>query len=661
MKLHTFPKIMAFLSIILCLTPAAFAITINDLLSNTTKTITYGSNLAFTDNGTMVDLVNDPNFRKDDDADYYAVAYKITLQEGDHIEIHSSKEGDSYLYLYKADGADGYIEIDFNDDGYGRDSYLNFIASTAGDYFIVITDYDPNVAGTYYLTVWNTDEEPGISLYTQIDYTPLSFSGSSASANGILNTKVKVRQERDYDYFNVFNASGYSFNAIADKTYKITVRYTQSESSKINARFYILKDDLQGNLEDDIISSSDDWEDNATELILTNFYKSSTGGYAKILLGDYYGNDLNYTVTVEEVANLTFYIDFSYSSQIPTNGTPVNGTSTNYIGFNYQLTGKDHNFDAEANSTYKITCTFNSTQIFYDDVFGIFLLKSGALQGTESDIIYRFEVDNSSQGTKQGTLIGYFKATTTEQLKVLLYDFNQNDYNYTISIEKLPPPITLAQLLNNTTKIISYSNDLEFADRGTTVDLVNDPDFREGNENYFAVAYKITLQEGNHIEIHSSKEGDSYLYLYKADGTEYIYIYHDDDSYDDDGRDSYLNFIASTAGDYYIVVTDYASDRDGRYYLTVWNTDEEPTNEYDPVPIIAKAPKANTNALKASVQNGTLHLSGLATGKTWSIYTVSGTLVYKGVANGAEANLHLNASGVYLVKSNGQVVRVINR
>ena len=521
MKTHTFPKIMAFLSIILCLTPAAFAITVNDLLSSTTKTITYSSTLAFTSNGTMVDVVNDPDFRDGDEYYYFAVAYKITLQEDDRIKIHSSKEGDSHLYLYKSDGTGGYGLIDDDDDSYGSnaDSYLEFTAEEAGNYYIVVTDHSQDRGGRYDLTVWNTENEPGISSYTQIAYTPLSFSGSSASANGILNAKVKFGN-------SVFNAAGYNFNAIADKTYKITVRYTQSESSNMSAVFYILKDDLEGYLEDDIISEQYGNENSTTELTLTVIYKSSTGGEAKILLGvNSYYNGLNYTVTVDEAQ-----------------------------------------------------------------------------------------------------------------------------------------PITLAQLLNSTTKTIPYSSNLAFTSNGTMVDVVNDPDFFKYDDGYyFAVAYKITLQEDDHIEIHSSKEGDSHLYLYKSDGEGgYEFITDADDYGDYDNNDSYLDFTADEGGDYYIVVSDYNPNRGGRYYLTVWNTNNEPANDY-PVPIIAKAPKANTNTLKASVQNGTLHLSGLTTGKTWSIYTVSGALVHNGVASGTEANLRLNASGVYLVKSNGQAIRVINR
>jgi hypothetical protein len=69
-----------------------------------------------------------------------------------------------------------------------------------------------------------------------------------------------------------------------------------------------------------------------------------------------------------------------------------------------------------------------------------------------------------------------------------------------------------------------------------------------------------------------------------------------------------------------------------------------------------------TNPLKAWMQSGTLHLSGLTAGKTWSIYNAKGTLVQQGVANGAEASIRLNVvSGVYFVKSNGQTLRIVNK
>ena len=103
----------------------------------------------------------------------------------------------------------------------------------------------------------------------------------------------------------------------------------------------------------------------------------------------------------------------------------------------------------------------------------------------------------------------------------------------------------------------------------------------------------------------------------------------------------------------------------GTYAVALTATNAKGTKEHEftltveaNTPIIAAAPKAGT--LKARVQNGTLHLSGLTAGKTWSVYNASGALVHSGIASGTEATLRLNASGLYFVRSGAQVGKVLS-
>jgi hypothetical protein len=103
----------------------------------------------------------------------------------------------------------------------------------------------------------------------------------------------------------------------------------------------------------------------------------------------------------------------------------------------------------------------------------------------------------------------------------------------------------------------------------------------------------------------------------------------------------------------------------GTYTVALTATNAKGTKEHEftltveaNTPIIAAAPKAGT--LKARVQNGTLHLSGLTAGKTWSVYNASGALVHSSIASGTEASLRLNASGLYFVRSSGQVGKVLS-
>ena len=66
-------------------------------------------------------------------------------------------------------------------------------------------------------------------------------------------------------------------------------------------------------------------------------------------------------------------------------------------------------------------------------------------------------------------------------------------------------------------------------------------------------------------------------------------------------------------------------------------------------------------AFKAWTQNGMLHISGLTPGQSWSVYNLSGQLVYQAVAKTEEAIVPLAAQGVYVVASGGNRVKLIAR
>jgi len=66
-----------------------------------------------------------------------------------------------------------------------------------------------------------------------------------------------------------------------------------------------------------------------------------------------------------------------------------------------------------------------------------------------------------------------------------------------------------------------------------------------------------------------------------------------------------------------------------------------------------------TNPLKVWAANGMLRVAGLSEGKEWSVYSISGALVYQSVASGNEIAIPLNAQGVYIVTSENRVVKVV--
>jgi len=73
----------------------------------------------------------------------------------------------------------------------------------------------------------------------------------------------------------------------------------------------------------------------------------------------------------------------------------------------------------------------------------------------------------------------------------------------------------------------------------------------------------------------------------------------------------------------------------------------------------AVAKEEQVPQLKAWASNSTLHVSGLATGKAWAVYSIAGSSVYQGVAIGEQASVTLNTpAGVYVVVQGKHSVKV---
>ena len=68
---------------------------------------------------------------------------------------------------------------------------------------------------------------------------------------------------------------------------------------------------------------------------------------------------------------------------------------------------------------------------------------------------------------------------------------------------------------------------------------------------------------------------------------------------------------------------------------------------------------APANTLNAWKRNDLLYVTGLAVGEVWSVYTASGALVFRGVANSQDAEILLLTQGVYIVQSGDRTVRIV--
>ena len=105
--------------------------------------------------------------------------------------------------------------------------------------------------------------------------------------------------------------------------------------------------------------------------------------------------------------------------------------------------------------------------------------------------------------------------------------------------------------------------------------------------------------------------------------------------------------------------------KDGRLYFTV------PANYFSGFVLIeitqtekvatgtGSVENLSENPLRARIQDGMLHVSGLTPGKMLSVYTVTGALEYHNIAASNEANIKLKTPGVYIVHSEGNSIKVV--
>ena len=68
---------------------------------------------------------------------------------------------------------------------------------------------------------------------------------------------------------------------------------------------------------------------------------------------------------------------------------------------------------------------------------------------------------------------------------------------------------------------------------------------------------------------------------------------------------------------------------------------------------------SKSSLLQAWVRDSILYVNGLTPGKTVSVYTTSGAMVYNSIAMSNEANMKLMAPGVYIVQSEGKSIKVV--
>ncbi|MBR6311240.1 MAG: PPC domain-containing protein [Paludibacteraceae bacterium] len=150
---------------------------------------------------------------------------------------------------------------------------------------------------------------------------------------------------------------------------------------------------------------------------------------------------------------------------------------------------------------------------------------------------------------------------------------------YTMELEEdeitVCDAISLEELFDNATPV-TYTSDLIYADAGTLscseAFLVEGFIDGDSEKEKFCRAYKVSLKANDKLYIYNHTSNDAYLYLYALEEGDPTQVkYSDDDGYDFTGidHDSYIEFTAKTAGDYYIVPTTYSGSSVEDFFVVI--------------------------------------------------------------------------------------------
>ncbi|MBE6311736.1 MAG: hypothetical protein E7076_01075 [Bacteroidales bacterium] len=165
------------------------AISLEELFDNATP-VTYISDLIYADAGTLscseAFLVEGLS---DGDGYYekFCRAYKVSLKANDKLYIYNHTSNDAYLYLYALEEGDP-TQVEYNDDGgydvtgIGHDSYIEFTAETAGDYYIVPTTYDGSSVEDFFVVISAVNPEE-----LDLEITALNASAKSIYVEDVNN------------------------------------------------------------------------------------------------------------------------------------------------------------------------------------------------------------------------------------------------------------------------------------------------------------------------------------------------------------------------------------------------------------------------------------------------------------------------------------------
>ncbi len=470
-----------------------------------------------------------------------------------------------------------------------------------------------------------------------INYTDLDYSNQIIFNESIYNESTEMDTNVDVVNYVANYAKGYSLDVTEGETYKISLGVFPN-NSQFYGFFMILNDSLTEDINVDAIM----YEENYLSEQINHdfFYSADSTETLKLIIGGYNdeNEDINflYTLKVEEFENSfvdlptseefswdtitlpfisTLYFDPDHNVMID---TTINGEDT-ILSFN-----KGFILDVPENDTINLNYSLGYNSLF-DWYSPLYIYTDDSLY---NQITQMWEED--SYILNPGT---YYLVFSDDNY----YQNNSIYYYCTISLfqgsndDIISDALTLQELLDNPDITeLDYNTDLPFSDQyffyndlSAVVMGQSDPEFRWEDANFLAKAYKLTnmgVEDTANIHI-GGDQLDTYLYIYKKDvnGIDYLLVQAIDDgtieidpAFPNGYYDSYVEFIAPEACDYYIVATTidgYPSGNGSAASTTIWRgtTDDEPEINTTPEGTILMSTTASETTIHFNLEESNVN------------------------------------------------------
>ena len=457
-------------------------------------------------------------------------------------------------------------------------------ALAAGSYTLFAV-YDPEYEGTFNFSLSLQDADPvELKSYADIDYsTALTVGKKVYGALGMGEGEVVDPQSVGNAPFDVV-AVGYTLNVEAGKTYSLNFQLTNGAHYTYSLYPFILQNSLTGNWNEDILM------DGYYGDILGGSITSPITGTVKLLL--LCPADLNYA-------------EYVYTMQLEED-TPVNFKEITLPYCNELVSfahDKSFYFNEECYMMGDWMEVKGRARAFKFTLNGESSLEISACNDEEGlcPYIWIYSEDGMSNLLAQE----WRELNVTLQsgtYYLVLSDNRGNDYenyfcnlnivlNQTTAEECDTPdeqpeggvcePMDLEELFQNA-KTVTYTADLFYVDSGELAcgeslfgaGVAGDDDYYNGEA--FCNVYKVSLKAGDNLNVYHHTSDDAYLRMFTFEEGDLVEVNNngwDDAAYYEDywgnSSDSYFEFTATTAGDYYIVATTYDERSKEDFVITI--------------------------------------------------------------------------------------------